>query len=125
MGDDRLSGVVGGVPVGDFASADRAGFRTVGIDTIGSRAASGSNIYTFGASPSFQPSGGGGGFAPGAGGTQVTPIDPGGAVPPVSDIPEPVSWALLTAGFALIGIALRKRQERSVEGHLVALDGER
>ena len=49
----------------------------------------------------FSPPGGGGGTPPGGG---------GGTTPPVTPVPEPGSWILMLASFALVGAQLRRRR---------------
>lgn len=62
----------------------------------------GSSVVPFGGS------GGGGGGNTGGGGNPPPPP------PPPSPVPEPMAWAMMIAGFALIGSTLRgRRQERA------------
>ncbi|MGL6044521.1 MAG: PEPxxWA-CTERM sorting domain-containing protein, partial [Sandaracinobacteroides sp.] len=35
--------------------------------------------------------------------------------PPVSAVPEPASWALLIAGFGLVGGSLRSRRSKALQ----------
>ncbi len=68
--------------------------------------------------PTGVPPGGGGAPGGGPGGGGGAGGGSGGGTPPAPGVPEPAAWAMMIAGFGLIGAALRRRRRQMPGGRL-------